>query len=166
MQPSHHAFPLIPLWQQGPWTWESVQSADRVRELFSKHFADAFGGREITEAEAEALVQQRAATGGYTTVCSSLHVGGSVVLLGDAAHSCLASLGQGCNTALESVAAFDAALRSSGGDLGRALPSFTEARKPDVDAIGRLSQAGMAGARARLWPETPRPHHDQKKSAA
>lgn len=91
---------IIILPKKGEWTWESVDSVGRVRELFKTHFADAFGGQEIPESEAAALVEQRAATGGYTTVCSSLHVGDSVVLLGDAAHSCLASFGQASQPSL------------------------------------------------------------------
>ena len=61
----------------------------------------------------------------FTTTCDALHVGSSVVLLGDSGHSCLNGLGQGCNVALESCRVFDGVLREHKGNLETALPAFT-----------------------------------------
>jgi 2-polyprenyl-6-methoxyphenol hydroxylase-like FAD-dependent oxidoreductase len=44
--------------------------------------------------------------GGSWVACSQLH-GPRAVLLGDAAHACSPSLGQGCNCALEDVTVLD-----------------------------------------------------------
>lgn len=61
-------------------------------------------------------------------------------LTSPAGHSMIPSLGQGCNSALESAAALAAALRESpGGDVPAALAQFSQRRKPDTDAIQRLS---------------------------
>lgn len=90
---------------------------------------------------------------------------------GDAAHSMIPSLGQGCNSALESAAALASVLRegaadaaTAGGkadgsslsaDVPAALARFSAMRKPDTDAIQRMSTdmetiiGGKDGARAR-----------------
>lgn len=80
--------------------------------------------------------------GGYTTFCESLHASaaGPVVVIGDAGSSMVPSLGMGCNSALESAAALAEALRESPADVPAALARFSERRKPDTDAIQRMSR--------------------------
>lgn len=116
----------------------------------------------------------RPQTGGFTTVCSSLVAPPSshcIALLGDAGHSCLASLGQGCNAGLEGAARLAAALSASlsspsnpssssasasspsdtpAARVSAGLAAFNSAHKPNADAIGRLSLSGFgAGSRVR-----------------
>jgi len=69
--------------------------------------------------------------------CSQLH-GPRACLVGDAAHAMTSSLGQGCNTALESVAALSQALKRSGDDLDKLPAAYNAARLPDVGAMQRL----------------------------
>lgn len=57
---------------------------------------------------AEQVLDKRLHSIGSTVQCSHL-VGPKVLLLGDAAHGVTARLGQGCNSALESVGVFDQA---------------------------------------------------------
>ena len=56
-----------------------------------------------------------------------------------------ASLGQGCNVALESCRVLAETLTEHDGNLSVALSAYTGDRKPDTDAIGRLSEAGFGG---------------------
>ena len=73
-----------------------------------------------------------------------------VVLVGDSAHSMWASLGQGCNTALETCKVFaDTLDKNKAESLATALEQYTATRKPDTDAIGRLSQQGFGGSKNR-----------------
>ena len=53
------------------------------------------------------------------------------------------SLGQGCNVALESCQVLAEILATYEGNLEMALPAYTTVRKPDTDAIARLSEEGF-----------------------
>ena len=84
-----------------------------------------------------------------------LHLlGGRVALVGDAAHSMTASLGEGCHCTLQSAFALHAAVGSAAaaGPLGAvelrdALVCFAEARLPEVRPVQLPPAAGnRAGA--------------------
>ena len=67
-----------------------------------------------------------------------------VALLGDALHAFPPDLGQGVNAGLEDIMELRTHLRASGeGNYAQALPSFQEARLPDVRALIRLMQVGF-----------------------
>jgi 2-polyprenyl-6-methoxyphenol hydroxylase-like FAD-dependent oxidoreductase len=77
----------------------------------------------------------------------SFHAG-RVVLVGDAAHAILPTIGQGANLALEDAAHLADALRH--GELHGALASFDRARVPRARAVARLARrAAVLGAG---WP--------------
>jgi kynurenine 3-monooxygenase len=78
---------------------------------------------------------------------SSMVYKDNVLLIGDAAHSCWPSLGQGANVALETTHALRVTLEEMGDeDLPKALKTFDKLRKPQVDAAARLSQGGFGGS--------------------
>ncbi|CBN77907.1 conserved unknown protein [Ectocarpus siliculosus] len=90
-----------------------------------------------------------------STYCSRL-AHGRIVLIGDAAHSMWASLGQGVNSALEDCrvlaqvldsAAEGEAAAAQGIDVPGALEAFNEQRLEDATAACVLSERGMGGAR-------------------
>ena len=58
-------------------------------------------------------------------------------------------LGLGCNTALETVQYLAAALESFPDDQVGAMKYFDEVRRPQVQAAGRLSEAGFGGVKKR-----------------
>lgn len=66
------------------------------------------------------------------------HVGGKVLLLGDAAHAIVPFHGQGMNCAFEDVAVLDALLGEHG-DFGALFGAFMRARRPDTDAIAQMA---------------------------
>ncbi len=131
--------------QQGEFTFEKINNKEDVEALFSSNFPDVFGEKSIPDEFAEDLLDQKAAYGGATTICSAFTVNYNVVLIGDAAHSVWASLGQGCNVALESCRVLADILATHNNNLEMALPAYTKARKPDTDAIARLSEQGFGG---------------------
>jgi len=69
-------------------------------------------------------------------------VGPCVVLVGDAGHAITATLGQGCNAALESVALLMAQLDGAGGDVGAALAAYNRERMRDIRALRSLDVSG------------------------
>ena len=62
------------------------------------------------------------------------------VLLGDAAHTMTPALGQGLNCGLEDVVVFAQCLKDFDGDLDAALPAYTKARLPDIQAIMTINE--------------------------
>lgn len=131
--------------QKGEITFEKIKTEKDVEALFSAKFPDVFSGKPIPQEFAQDLLEQKVSFGGITTTCSALNAGDSVVLVGDAAHSVWASLGQGCNVALESCRILAEILAAHNGNLKTALPAYNLARKPDTDAIGRMSEQGFGG---------------------
>lgn len=74
-------------------------------------------------------------------------VRGSVVLLGDAAHAMLPTLGQGAGQALEDAVVLAAELAGPG-PIGAALAAYDRARRPRARRVARLARfAGAAGQR-------------------
>jgi 2-polyprenyl-6-methoxyphenol hydroxylase-like FAD-dependent oxidoreductase len=70
------------------------------------------------------------------------YIRGRVVMVGDAAHAALPTVGGGASTALEDgvcVGRLIGALVSDGADLGGALAAFDQARRPRCQRIGRLA---------------------------
>lgn len=71
------------------------------------------------------------------------YVRGRVVMIGDAAHAALPTVGGGASTALEDgvcVGRLIAAPISTGADPGAALAAFDQARRPRCRKIGQLSE--------------------------
>ena len=136
---------ILILPQQGEFTFEKIKSEDDVKALFSSKFPDIFAEKSIPQKFARDLLEQKLSYGGITTNCSAFNIGDAVVLVGDAAHSMWPSLGQGCIVALESCRILADILATHNGNLEGVLSSYTLARKPDTDAIGRMSEQGFGG---------------------
>lgn len=136
---------ILILPQQGEFTFEKIKNENDVEVLFHSKFPDIFPRQAIPKDLVQDLLVQKVSYGGITTVCNHFNLGNSVVLLGDAAHSMWPSLGQGCNAALESCWLLAQTLTKHDGDLERVLPEYSSQRKPDTDAIGRMSEQGFGG---------------------
>ena len=67
----------------------------------------------------------------------------NLVLLGDAAHTAHFSIGSGTKLAMEDATALAWALKDSGGDVGEALLSYEEDRRPIVESTQRAAQASL-----------------------
>jgi kynurenine 3-monooxygenase len=71
--------------------------------------------------------------------CNHLYVR-NVLLMGDAAHAMSASVGQGCNSALQDVIVFTQLLDRYQDDWGTALVKYSKERMPDIHAVADLSE--------------------------
>jgi kynurenine 3-monooxygenase len=119
----------------GPNSFANLRTDDDVRGFFMREFADAVPLMPT-------LVEdyQRNPTSSLVTVrCHPWHVGGSVALLGDAAHAIVPFYGQGMNAGFEDCVALDRCLREHAQDWSAALSSYTAARKQNADAIADLA---------------------------
>ena len=133
--------------------WDEIRTEDDVAALFRDVFPDAFGvdGEDGTPAAPPRetirdVLRQRARPGGITTTCSRLVAhGGSVALVGDAAHSVWPSLGQGANAALETSMYLGAAIESKPDDLAGAMRYFDEVRGAAGARGGAVVRVGVRG---------------------
>ncbi|CAM9788399.1 unnamed protein product [Scytosiphon promiscuus] len=130
-----------------------MKTTKDVKDFFARHYPFAFGLEGPSEELAEEFLEKRPQRL-KSTYCSSL-VHGSAVLIGDAAHSMWASLGQGVNAALEDCQVFAQVLESAGADkdgprpvdVPKVLGAYNERRFEDALAVCELSEEGMGGGR-------------------
>lgn len=107
----------------------------QVRGLFQKHFADAL--EQIPDLEEQFFGNP---TGHMVTIkCGPWNDGGQTLLLGDAAHAIVPFFGQGMNCGFEDVTFLDQLMEKHGDDWSRIFPAFSEARKPQADAIADMA---------------------------
>src|SRR5207247_3354600 len=80
-------------------------------------------------------------TGSLVTVrCSPWHVGGRVLLLGDAAHAVVPLLGQGMNAAFEDCTVLNECLHGHA-DVEKAFRRFEALRRENTDVLAELCVA-------------------------
>jgi len=128
-----------------------MKSPVDVIKFFQSNFP-ASAAKLLSNEEAENILARP--TSKLSSIrCNRLHVDNpvSVVLLGDAAHAVSASLGQGCNSALQDVLVFGGLLDQYNDDWTKILPAYTQQRLPDAHAISELSDYGMARSK---WMKT------------
>lgn len=92
----------------------------------------------VTMEEAECL-RTRPVASTVEVTCDRLTVGKDIVLLGDASHAVSASLGQGCNSALQDVQVLMGCLDQCKGDWVKALSMYNQERLPEAHAVWELS---------------------------
>lgn len=112
-----------------------LTTPEAVLQFFQERFPEV--GQRMSTTEAEAFLK-RSPSRILTIRCSRYHHGDSVLIIGDAAHSVSASIGQGCNAALEDVAIVDRLLDEFDDDWATAIAQFTARRKADAHALVEL----------------------------
>jgi len=118
----------------GPNSFTQLNSSVAVSEFFRREFADAARLMPGLEKEFSAHAQGQLGTVHVTP----WHVGGSVLLLGDAAHAIVPFHGQGMNAAFEDCSALDGLLERH--DAWEALfTEFARTRGPDTSAIAQMA---------------------------
>jgi kynurenine 3-monooxygenase len=114
--------------------FDLLKTPDDVMRFFQERFPDAIP--HIPDL-AEAFFANP--TGSLVTVrCAPWHMGGKVVLLGDAAHAVVPFYGQGANASFEDCLTLAAQLREKG-DRSAALAAYEADRKPNTDALADLA---------------------------
>lgn len=131
---------------EGPYSFESLQTEEKVQSFFQQQFPDA-------TALMPTLVNDffTNPTGALMTIKSfPWSVEDSVLLLGDAAHAIVPFFGQGMNCSFEDCTYLDAALQKYGDDWKGAFREFESARKINTDAIADLAVDNFIEMRDRV----------------
>lgn len=120
-------------------TTRCPETADELEASFPSAFP------AWMRAEMAAQMEGQVANGyGAAVICSQLHAGDAAVLVGDAAHAMTISLGQGCNTGLESSIVLCDLLEQSlmSGALPlRGVPArYTKRRRAQAHAMQRIER--------------------------
>jgi kynurenine 3-monooxygenase len=120
---------------EGPESFDQLSSGADVEAFFDRHFP---GVRPDMHNLTDEFFANP--TGSMVTIrCEPYHHGDSVILLGDAAHALVPFYGQGMNASCEDCLIFDQLLDEFDDDWSRALPAFSQRRKPDAEAIADLA---------------------------
>lgn len=120
--------------REGAESFASLRSSQAVGAFFAKHFADAVP--LIPDLLAEFAEHPQGQLG--TVRATPWHIGGQVLLLGDAAHAIVPFHGQGMNAAFEDCSAL-AGTADSHGNWGGVFAAFETSRRPQADAIAQMA---------------------------
>jgi kynurenine 3-monooxygenase len=132
--------------QDGSPGFSSLQTPGDVENFFAKEFPDATA---LMPTLAGDFFQNP--TGALGTVRSyPWHVGGSVALLGDAAHAIVPFYGQGMNCAFEDCTVLNECIGEFGTDWDRVFQAYQERRKINADAIADLALHNFIEMRDRV----------------
>jgi kynurenine 3-monooxygenase len=118
----------------GPDSFATVSDPDGIRALFTSQFADA--AQLMPDLIRELTSHPQGQLG--TVHVRPWHIGGKVLLLGDAAHAIVPFHGQGMNAAFEDCSSLDRLLdrHESWETL---FEEFSRSRLPDTEAIAQMA---------------------------
>ncbi len=124
---------------EGPNGFARLGTPAMVRGFFEQTFPDAIP--LLPDLERDFFTNP---TGTLLTVRSRpWHLGGSVVLLGDACHAIVPFFGQGANAAFEDCLALERALARHPSDRAGAFAEYEAERCPNTEAIADLALANF-----------------------
>jgi kynurenine 3-monooxygenase len=119
---------------EGPNSFAALKTEADVRRFFQEQFPDAVA---LMPGLAEDFLKNP--TGSLVTVrCSPWHVGGRVVLIGDACHAVVPFLGQGMNAAFEDCTVLSECLSQPNVSLEAAFQQYEARRKVHTDTLADL----------------------------
>jgi kynurenine 3-monooxygenase len=131
---------------EGPDSFAELQSPEAVERFFQREFPDA-----VPLLPGLAPVFLSNPVGSLVTIRSRpWHVGGAVVLLGDACHAIVPFFGQGANAAFEDGLALEAAIARRPTALATAFREYEAERRPNADAIADLALTNFREMRDRV----------------
>jgi kynurenine 3-monooxygenase len=120
--------------KRGEHSFESLKTPDAVSDFFAREFPDAVP--LIPNLLKEFFQHPQGQLG--TVHAAPWHVGGKILLLGDAAHAIVPFHGQGMNAAFEDCTAFDALLDQHD-DWQSLFAAFDRERRPNAAAIAEMA---------------------------
>jgi kynurenine 3-monooxygenase len=119
---------------EGPNSFAALKTEADVRRYFEEQFPDAV---PLIPTLAHDFL--RNPNGSLVTIrCQPWHLGGRVVLLGDACHAVVPFLGQGMNAAFEDCLVLDRCLAEHGSDCENAFRAYEALRKVHSDKLADL----------------------------
>jgi kynurenine 3-monooxygenase len=131
---------------EGPDSFASLVAEEDVGRFFEKRFPDA---AKMMPDLAENYFANP--IGSMVTIkCSPWHVGGQVLLLGDAAHAIVPFFGQGLNSGFEDCTSLIELLDQYEGQWARAFAEFERSRKVNTDAIADMAIENFTEMRDRV----------------
>jgi kynurenine 3-monooxygenase len=120
--------------RQGAVSFAALAHPRAPREFFEREFPDVVPLMPDLASQFAAHPQGQLGT----VHAAPWHLGGKVLLLGDAAHAIVPFHGQGMNAAFEDCALLDALLEGCD-DWEEAFTQFEAARRPSTDAIAQMA---------------------------
>lgn len=112
-----------------------------IRQFFKDHFPDA--SKLMPEPKLEEDFADHPVGDMNTVTCKSWHLGGKLLLMGDAAHAVVPFHGQGMNAGFEDCTELGALIRrhKTDGivDWNTVFAEFEKTRKPNTDALAQMS---------------------------
>src|SRR5579862_302381 len=131
---------------EGADSFEGLTTKALVQAFFQSRFPDVVS---LMPDLAESFFANP--TGTMVTIkCSPWHVGGQVLLLGDAAHAIVPFFGQGINCGFEDCTILLELLDRHGADWEKVFREFEEARKINTDAIADMAIDNFVEMRDRV----------------
>lgn len=121
--------------KEGEPSFDSIRTGAQARAFFAREFADASALIPALERNFD----ERPTGMLGTLYLRQWHLGARAVLLGDAAHAVVPFHGQGANAGFEDALALSTWMARHGDDLNAAFSGFAGERKPQADAIARMS---------------------------
>jgi kynurenine 3-monooxygenase len=118
----------------GPRSFAALATPQAVQEFFASELADALP--LVPDLAAQFAAHPQGQLGTVHTM--PWHIGGELLLLGDAAHAIVPFHGQGMNAAFEDCAELDALL-AGGGAWEDLFARFEESRRPNTAAIAQMA---------------------------
>jgi kynurenine 3-monooxygenase len=120
--------------KRGPVGFEALRDATTVRGLFEREFPDALPLMPALASEFAAHAQGELGT----VYAQPWHIGGELLLIGDAAHAIVPFHGQGMNAAFEDCVLLDALVERFD-DWDALYAEFERLRRPDAEAIAAMA---------------------------
>ena len=120
---------------EGPVSFASLDSDEKVSEFFKKTFPDAL---DVMPTFIDDWHENR--TSSLIMIgCEPWNYKDQVCLMGDASHAIVPFYGQGMNSGFEDCSVFEDVFAACGEDWAKAFSQFSIERKPDADAIRELA---------------------------
>jgi len=131
--------------RRGANSFESLKTAADVETFFAREFPSA---RALMPDLAHEFFENPQGLLG-TVYTDGWHIGGDILLLGDAAHAIVPFHGQGMNCAFEDCVELDRMLDASS-DWAAVFARFERERKPNTDAIAAMALENYVEMRDRV----------------
>jgi kynurenine 3-monooxygenase len=120
---------------EGPDSFASLKNTADVTAFFQRVFPDALAMMPTLADDFFANP-----TGALTTIrCAPWHVGGQLLLIGDASHAIVPFYGQGLNCGFEDCRILGELMDAHGDNWASVFVAFSKQRKPDADAIADMA---------------------------